>query len=243
MTAPKNSLVQRFLLSVGLFVCISFGSEAVQGQTTRSVSANSEPFDQIVATVNGEVVTQSDLIWLLVCDPKATVSQVETSELQRILNSKVDQLLLSQEARRLPTLSISPAEVKTAERNIIARFPSEMLFRQRMESVGMTATVLNQIAGEMVKLEKYTDFRFRSFVIVTDDEINTFYRDIVRPRAQAQNVVLPEAPSEEERKKIERILLEKRVNEEMDRALDTARSRAEIVPLAPYAKFLGNNRP
>lgn len=236
----KTDFLTLFLISSSFIIHHSSFSVGAQQPPASKPSVLPQPAgelaDQLVAVVNGEVITQSDLVWLSALDPNTLVTHLELPELQRLLAVKIDRVLLNQEAKRIPGITITYEEIKNEERKMVARFPSEMLFRQRMEHVGLTSDALAHIAQEQIGIEKYTNFRFRSFVIVTEEEITAYYRDEVRPKAQQRGTVLPEQPTAEDRQLIETILLESRVDQETTRWLEAARFRAEIIPLAPFAR-------
>jgi len=82
-------------------------------------------------------------------------------------------------------------------------------------------------------MEKYLDFRFRNFVVISQKEIADYYRDTYVPRlkARAPGRIVP--PLEEVRAEIERTLTESKIESETDAFLDTLRERAEVVTLNP----------
>ncbi len=217
-------------LAVALAVAPLFGLPSLGAQ---------EPTDQLVAVVNGEVVTQSDLIWLLALDPDAGVVSITPETLAKALKTKLDRMLLDQDAKRLPSVQrITDEEIADAKRKIVERFTSESVFRQRAESVGLDAASLNRIIREQIEIEKYIAFRFRAFVIVTEDDITEYYRAKIRPEVQKRGQVAPEEATEEQRRLIFELISRDRAEQEQARWLESARARAEITPLAPYAQTL-----
>ncbi len=237
-TLPRSGPMKLPLLAVLLLML------GLPTWAQKASPALSDPVDQIVATVNGEVVTQSDLVWLLALDPdipEAKLKQPDEADLRRLLPVKIDLVLLDQEARRLPDVSIDGEEIRRVERQIVARFSSEMLFRRRIESVGITPDILDRLAREQIEVEKYSDFRFRSFIIITEEEVLNYYRDVVRAEAAKRGTVISETPSADDRKTIETIIFNDRVIKEREKFLDAARQRADIVYLAGFAKTGGGS--
>jgi hypothetical protein len=84
-----------------------------------------------------------------------------------------------------------------------------------------------------VAIEKYLDFRFRSFTVVTEKEVTDYYRDVWVPRVRRQQPgrLLPEL--KEVYKEVEKELTESKIESETDEFLDSARERAEITILNP----------
>jgi len=115
----------------------------------------------------------------------------------------------------------------------VKNFASPSEFQQRLQRVGLTAEKLDEILDQRLRIEKYLDFRFRNFVVITQQEIADYYRDVYVPRlrARAPGQIVPTL--EEARDEIERTLQESKIETDTDAFLDTSRERAEIVTLNP----------
>lgn len=200
--------------------------------------------DRLVATVNGDAITQSDLIWLLAFDPDVNLTSISDKDLQRVLSAKIDLLLLAQEAARFPPATLTADEVAAAKQRLIKRFPSEAVFRERLEFVGLDAETFDRLIRERLQVEKYITFRFQTFVLVTDEDVLAYYETNVRPTLAAGGTVAPETPDDEQRALIVEILSRERAAREQRQWLEAARRRADIIPLAPYAQAaIPNNVP
>lgn len=197
--------------------------------------------DKMVATVNAGsqsgcdlcLITYSDLLWQLALQPKTSLASPTSDELNRALGLLVDQRLILEEAEKLPSIEPSADEVKAARNALVQTFPSLAEFQLRLLRVGLTAEKLNQILEQRVRIEKYLDFRFRNFVVITQNEIADYYKDVYVPRlkARAPGQIVPTL--EDARREIEKTLTEAKIESEMDAFLDNARERAEIVMLNP----------
>lgn len=209
------------LLFVSLFWCLSFEAKA---QTV--------VVDQLVATVNGDAITKSDLVWALVLNPKIKQTEDLTTNLPIILEQVIDQKLLLAEANRLPNLDPTQIEISKAIGEVVKKFSSETIFYKRLEDVGLTGEMLQRIFRERLLILKYVDFRFRAFAVITENEIQIYYEENVKPKLLAQNASVADKPSDEERKLIEAILVEERVNNQIEQFLDLARQQADIIRLA-----------
>lgn len=192
--------------------------------------AQSIVVDQLIATVNGDAITKSDLVWALVLNPKTKQTDL-TLNLPIILEQVIDQRLLLSEANRLPNLDPTQIEISKTIAEVVKKFPSEALFYQRLEEVGLTGEILQKIFRERLLILKYVDFRFRAFAIITENEIQAYYEENVKSKLLTQNINSSDKPSDEERKLIEAILVEERVNIQIEQFLDSARQQADIVRL------------
>src|SRR5688500_12853364 len=140
-----------------------------------------EVVDKMVATVNagviprcGEIclVTYSDIVWQLALQPNTPVDNPSSANLNSALHLIIDQRLILQEAEKLPTIAPTLEEVKTARDELVKEFLARASvalpeFEQRLRKVGLTTTKLDQIVDQRLKIEKYLDFRFRNFVVVS----------------------------------------------------------------------------
>ena len=198
--------------------------------------------DKIVATVNAGVVpdcrqicliTYSDLLWQLALQPTTSLADPSSVELNRALRLLTDQRLILQEAEKLPSIAPTADEVKDARDAMVKLFPSPANFQERLQRVGLTAEKLNEILEQRLRIEKYLDFRFRNFVVVTQKEIADYYTDIWIPRLKSRphSDVLPTL--EQAKADIEKILMEAKIESDTYAFLDNARERAEIVILNP----------
>src|SRR5690349_562744 len=193
--------------------------------------------DKMVATVNGgvrtELITYSDLMWQLALQPDTPLDSPRSDQLNRALRLLIDQRLILQEAEKLPTIVPTPQEIADARAELARHFSSEPIFRERLQRVGLTSEKLDEIIEQRLKMEKYLDFRFRNFVVISQKEIADYYRDVYVPRLKARNPGRIVPPVEQVRDEIERTLMEAKIESDTDAFLDTLRQRAEIVTLSP----------
>ena len=197
--------------------------------------------DKMVATVNSGtqaecrlcLITYSDLLWQLALQPKTPLVNPSSDELNRALGLLIDQRLILEEAEKLPSIEPTVDEVKAARSELVQTFPSLAEFQLRLQRVGLTAERLNQLLEQRVRIEKYLDFRFRNFVVITQTEISDYYKDVYVPRlrTRAPGQIVPTL--ENARSEIEKTLTEAKIESDMDAFLDNARERAEIVMLNP----------
>jgi hypothetical protein len=191
--------------------------------------------DKMVATVNGgvrtELITYSDLMWQLALQPDTPLDNPRSEELNRALRLLIDQRLILQEAAKLPTIVPTPTEIADARAELARHFASEPVFRERLQRVGLTSEKLDEIIDQRLRMEKYLDFRFRNFVVISPQEIADYYRDAFVPRFRARNPGRIVPPLEQARDEIEKTLMEAKIESDTDAFLDMLRERAEIVTL------------
>ena len=192
--------------------------------------------DKMVATVNAgvrtDLITYSDLMWQLSLQPNTPLDNPTSQDLNGALRLLIEQRLILQEAEKIPTIVPTPKEVTDARDELARNFPSPLEFQQRLQRVGLTSEKLDEIVEQRLKMEKYLDFRFRNFVVISQQEIAAYYRDVYVPRLQARSPGRIVPTLEQTRAEVERELTEAKIESEIDTFLDTARERAEIVMLS-----------
>ena len=194
--------------------------------------------DQILTLVNEDIITRSDLLWSLALDPKAPspAGNVSSDILRRKLDVMIDQRLIVQEARRVPGVQITPEEIGKKRTQLIGQFKSEAEFRQRVEAVGLTPQRIDDLVRQMIYIERFIDFRFRSFVFATEQEIKTYYDERLAPEIRKQGQVPPTldqvVDGKTVRERITEIMKQEKINQEIDTWLNATRQRADIVHLA-----------
>jgi hypothetical protein len=170
-------------------------------------------------------------MWQLSLQPNTVLDNPTSADLNRALRLLIDQRLILQEAEKIPTIVPTQKEVSDARDELARQFASPLEFQQRLQRVGLTSEKLNEIVEQRLKMEKYLDFRFRNFVVISQNEVADYYRDVYAPGLRARFPGRIVQPLEQVRGEIEKTLMEAKIESEMDAFLDTARERAEIVVL------------
>ena len=228
--------MKRILLSLmfgTLTVVSSAGGQA--GATQPAPRAGAEVVDRMVAVINGrELITYSDLLWQLALQPEAPLDNPRPEDLRRALDTLIDQRLIAQEAEKLPSVAPTAAEVNAEITRIIKEyFPTQAEFYRRLSRVGLgeNSDQLREIVQDRVVIRKYLDFRFRSFTVVTPQEVEAFYRDVYVPRRRRQSPGTIVPTLAEATPQIQSELVEGKIESDIDRFLEEARAAAEITIL------------
>jgi len=202
-----------------------------------SPCAAQQVVDKMVATVNAgaktDLITYSDLMWQLGLQPNTPLDNPTSADLNGAMRLLIDQRLILQEAEKLPTIVPTPAEINDARNELARNFRTQDEFQQRLQRVGLTSEKLDEIVEQRLKMEKYLNFRFRNFVVISQQEIAAYYNDTYVPRFKARFPGRIVPTLEQSRAQIETTLTETKIESDTDAFLDSARERAEIVILSP----------
>jgi len=197
-----------------------------------------EVVDKTVALVSDssryELITYSDLLWQLALQPNVPLDPPRTEDLNQALQLLIDQRLFALEAKRLPRVEPSEAEINQKIKETMAFFTSPEVFEARLKSVGFDSVqdpAFQRIIAERLAIEKYVDFRFGSFVVVTADEETSYYRDVFVPTFRRENPGRLMPTLDEERMNVNQILTRQKIATAIERFLDEAKRRTQIETL------------
>lgn len=189
--------------------------------------------DGTVAGVNGELILKSDVLWSLALDPTVAPAEFwDPAVQQMMLRTIIDQRILLQEASKLPATRVTEAEIAGAREQLVASFNTTddpTRFERRLQLVGLSGPRLERILGVRLRILKFIDFRFRSFVVVTEPEIERYFDLEVRPSLPDQTPAAIAEALAAKRREIERVLVEEKINSSIDEYLEAARGRAQVV--------------
>jgi len=185
---------------------------AVQGET----------LDRIAVSVGADVITESQLILDLRVAAFLDHKPVDLSAAAKRLAAQrlVDQLLILREAAE-SHMTLPSTE---AAAGLVAPYAAEKTYQADLKRYGISQSDLaaHLLAG--LRTLTFTDLRFRPDIQISADEIKAYYDSLSRQASSAA----PLASLDESREQIEKLLLEQRVLEALDKWLGTARSGAKI---------------
>lgn len=199
-----------------------------------------EIVDRTVATVDDsvgqpELITYSDLLWQLALQPGVSITPPTSEDLNRALQILINQRLIALEAERLPRAEPTEAEIDAKIKDVLAGFSTTAEFERRLRQVGFDSVKDDnfvRMMAQRVKIEKYLDFRFRSFVVITPDAEADYYRDVFLPDFRRRFPGVTPPTFEEKRGEINQILTEEKIAQDIETFLDESKRRAEIVILS-----------
>lgn len=230
MKNPFQKLKQAIFFPLLFLFVFSFFCVQIQAQ---------EVVDKTVATVSDgvrtELITYSDLLWQLSLVPNIPLTPPTSEDLNRALQIVIRQRLIALDAERLPGAEPTKEEIDAKIKDVLALFPSTSEFVRRLNIVGFDSIDdenFQRIMRQRVATEKYIEFRFRSFVVITPEDEKDYYQKLFTSDFRRQNPGLLLPPFDEVRARINTTLTEQKVESDIETFLDNARTRAEIVVLS-----------
>ncbi len=194
--------------------------------------------DKTVATVSDglrtELITLSDLKWELALQRGVPISPPSSNDLKAALATLTDQRIFSLDADRIPRPEPTEREIEAEIKRLLGVFPTTAEFERRLRAVGFNSVRddnFEALISKRLAIEKYIDFRFRSFVVNTPEEVSRHYNENFVPefRRRFPGVLMPTL--EEKRNDIEQELTEDKVQLSIEAFLDDAKRRVQVVIL------------
>jgi hypothetical protein len=194
-----------------------------------------EVVDKTVAVVGDgvrtELITYSDLMWQLALQPGTPLDPPRSEDLNQALQLLINQRVFALEAERLPRPATTDKEIADKINETLSLFPSAAAFETRLKHVGFESVkdeAFERLIARRVAIESYVDFRFSSFVVVTPDEENKYYRDVYVPEFRRRSPGLLMPTLDEKRTDIRQILTREKVATAIETFLDEAKRRVSI---------------
>ena len=204
-----------------------------------SVSARPQiVVDRTVATVSDgvrtELITRSDLLWQLALQRGVPLDPPRPEDLKQALQLQIDQRIFALEAQRLPRPAPTEKDISDEIAELLKSFPSTADFERRLRTVGFESVRddnFEEIIAQRIAIERYLDFRFRSFVVITAEDEAAYYRDIWAGEFRRRNpgAIVPELARV--RAEVVYQITEERVARNIEQFLEEAKRRVTITIL------------
>lgn len=220
--------IVHFALSTGLFLTIGVLSAVAQKTVDRTLATVSDNSGK------PELITYSDVLWQMALEAGTDVRNPSEEDIARVVETLVRQRLFILEANRLPQAPPTEAEINAEIRDVLAQFATVQEFESRLRAVGFDSVRdpnFEKLMTERVRVKKYINFRFRSFVVVTPEDEEKYFNDVVLPEFRRRFPNSSEPKLAEQRARINKLLVERSVAGSIEAFIDEAERNTEIVYL------------
>lgn len=218
------------IVLIGLMLLICF-DVSIRAQKT---------VDKTVATVSDgfqtELITLSDLRWQMALQPGTRLNPASSDDLNLALQKMIDERLFALEAKRVHRNAVSDNEIAVKIKEILAFFPTSGEFESRLREVGFSSVNdenFIRLISDRIAIEKFIDFRFASFIVITPKDEEAYYRNtfVADFRRRFPGLLMPTL--DEKRTEINSILRQERIAADIVVFLDDAKRRVSVVVLSP----------
>ena len=182
--------------------------------------------DRLIASVNGVAITESDLE--LARTLNAVVFYGKTAaavSLHDEIETQIDQELMRQELQNF-SMQDEEGRVEARMRSLWNACHPAGGLSGLLTQAGLQESELVSYIRLEISIMRFVDFRFRPFVSVSQEEIQTYYRERLTPQLQKSGIALPEL--NQISAKIDSIIREEKINRVLDQWIKEIRRSSRI---------------
>ncbi len=210
--------IARFLM---IGVCLLAATTYLPFPTMLFSTAYAELVDHIVAAVNNEVITESELAESVALNmrfgkPGKDHKTVESETLEGLITRR----LLVQEARRLRFVDVSEQETSSEIEQLKARFGSDSAFSDFLKEHDMSLKELAHMLGEQLLVQKFVEKKIGLFVRVTREDAQRYF--------DTHQSEFPDRQFSDIQKNIIARLTNEKTGQQLDQYIADLRNKADI---------------
>jgi peptidyl-prolyl cis-trans isomerase SurA len=210
---PANRVccAHRLVMGISLSLCILVLSSVVQA----------EMVDRIVAAVNNDVITASDLAHAVALNMRLGGTDEDRKTLEsETLEGLITRRLLVQEARRLRFVDITDEEISAEYDKLRKQFGSDKAFTDFLAEQDMNEQELRRMLGERLLVERFVEKKVGIFARVSRDEAQNYFEEHAAEYKDKRFQDL--------QKTIVALLTERKIEKQLNQYLAELRSKADI---------------
>jgi peptidyl-prolyl cis-trans isomerase SurA len=195
-------------------------------------TSSAEVIDRIVATVNGQIILQSDWEEALRYEAFSSgrpLDRLNAEDRKAALDHLIDQELLHEQLRAPDSPHASPQEVAQRVAEIRRQYPngeSETGWQALLQSYGLSEVDLKNRVASQIDLMSLVDSRLRPAVNIDNKSIESYYQQELLPQLHqsgGQSVPLAEVSG-----KIKELLTQKKITQLLTAWLQNLRAGSQI---------------
>jgi peptidyl-prolyl cis-trans isomerase SurA len=191
-----------------------------------------ELIDRIVATINGQIILQSDWddsIRYAAFSDGRSVEQLTLEERKAALDRLIDQELLREQMRSAEFQHATTEEISKAVSDIRQRYAeakSDEGWQAVLDRYLLTAQQVRENVAASLDLMRLADFRLRPSVSVDSKSIESYYNQELLPQLRSEGAKEP--PLAEVTPTIKEVLTQRKINQLLTAWLENLRSGSDI---------------
>lgn len=179
--------------------------------------------DAIVARIEDDILTESEARELENFQKLVNGHSMSRDDVIREL---VDQWIIRNEANTAHFRRPSQAAVDTAFEKLVGQFPSPEIFHTRLSQAGITESAVRRLLEQQLYLSSFLDFKFRPAAQVTQDQMDTYYREELTPQLKSGGQAV--VPFNDVEEQIRELLTQRAINQRTELWLEDTRARLHI---------------
>jgi hypothetical protein len=193
--------------------------------------AEQQVVDRIVARVEDDILTLSEVREL---GRFQQLVEGRTEDEQKLLGRLIDQWVLTREAAAARFSQPAEADVNAALAALEKQFGTAEAYRARLRELGLSVEAVRRLVASQLYLSRYLDYRFRPAAQVSQEDVESYYREQLVPQLAARGQPAPALESVSEQ--IRELLTQREISARAAQWLEEARARVRIEILSGGAK-------
>lgn len=256
LSSRANRAVLAWVKRFGALTALSLTAIALSAQSSvlhagnahsATISAKSVELDHVVAVVDDDAILQSDV------DNEIRFTALQSGALPpsqdtqvAALNRLIDRALIDTERKLQPSFSaVTPQQVDDSIAELKKDIPAcangacstAEGWKDFLHSEGFTVEEVHDRMQERLQIIKFIDWRFGSTVRITQNDIRTYYQQVLQPEFAHEKKTAP--PVAQLSSRIREILLQQRVTGLLDDWLKSLRSQDQVDIIDPKYASVG----
>lgn len=215
--------MRRALIIALLLLAIGAAASPAASALAQKFASAQKVVDRIVAVIEGEVITLSEVRELGAFNRLTGGNQLSDAEmLERLIN----QWIVTREAEGARFAGIDGEALERAFNELAAEFSSGEAFQARLRELGLDEAAVRRQLRRQLLLEGYLDQKYRFLVRIDDASIEAYYREVLVPQMKARGQQAP--PLDEVRGQIRELLAQQAITRMAETWLKENRERLRI---------------
>ena len=174
---PQKVFARWRAVFAALVLCALGAASASPLGEAAGQSAGVDVFDRVLAVVDGEPITLSEVVEAIALAPRISPPPSLEETLERLIAAR----LMEHEARRYPQEPPTEAEAEATLRALVDRFATPEDYRETLRRLGVAEDYLRKRIQRELIVDRYVDRRFRPLVQVAQREVEDYYRTVLLP--------------------------------------------------------------
>ena len=195
-----------------------------------SGSARAEIVDRTIAVVNGHLITWSDLdeqMRFEALQNQRSLRELTAEERRTAFDHLVQNWILRDQMQGMFPAADEDVEARIADlRQLWHMEKDPAKWSSLVESYGLGAEELHKLTANQLEILRFLDFRVQPLVRITRQEVEEYYRTTLTPQLEAKGET-PE-PVQKLAPKIRELLMQQKMNQELDKWMANLRSQAQV---------------
>jgi peptidyl-prolyl cis-trans isomerase SurA len=189
-----------------------------------------EVVDRAIAVVNNHLLTWSDLdaqMRFEALENRRALKDLSAAERHEAFDHLVQYRILRDQMQGTAPASADEVQARIDElRTLYQPEKDEAKWAATVTRYGLSLVELRELVRTQVEILKFMEFRVRPLVRVSRREVEDYYTSTLAPQVIAQGQT-PE-PVESVTPKIRELLVEQKMNQEMDKLLQNLRNQSSV---------------